>query len=141
VNEIDRYQVNRIVVILVPKLPFLQLISTVESRIKLTLDELRVEQDALLLSILEIETLQGAKAWAYRNWKVLFDKALCDWYTDRRYWPPVRTFELFELSGTRKYGISLVRTLKKWIGSETKSRLQITVIPREFNELCSTIET
>jgi hypothetical protein len=95
-NEIDRYQVNRVVVILIPKLPFLDWIVTVEPEIKLTLDELRDEQDALLLSISDIETLQGAKDWAYRNWKVLFDKALCDWYTDERYWPPARTLAQFE---------------------------------------------
>lgn len=94
-NEIDRYQVNRVIVILIPKLPFLQWIFTVEPGFKLTLDELRAEQDALLLSISEIETLQGAKAWVYRNWKVLFDKALCDWYTDERYWPSARTLAMF----------------------------------------------
>lgn len=95
-NEITRYQVNRVIVILIPKLPFLQWIFTVEPGLELTLAELRAEQDALLLSILEIETLQGAKAWAYRNWKVLFDKALCDWYTDERTWPSGRSLELFE---------------------------------------------
>jgi hypothetical protein len=95
-NEIDRYQVNRVIVILIPKLPFLQWIFAVEPGLELTLDELRAEQDALLLSISEIETLQGAKAWAYRNWKVLFDKALCDWYTDERSWPSARTLAMFE---------------------------------------------
>jgi hypothetical protein len=95
-NEIDRYQVNRVIVILIPKLPFLQWIFTVEPDLQLTLDELRAEQDALLLPISKIETLQGAKAWAYRNWKDLFDKALCDWYTDERYWPSARTLAMFE---------------------------------------------
>jgi hypothetical protein len=95
-NEIDRYQVNRVVVILIPKLPFLQWIFTVEPGLELTLDKLRAEQDALLLSILEIETFQGAKAWAHRNWKILFDKALCDWYTDERSWPSARTLVMFE---------------------------------------------
>jgi hypothetical protein len=82
--QIDRYQVNRVVVILIPKLPFLQWIFTVEPDFKLTLDDLRVEQNALLLSLSEIETVQGAKAWAYLNWKVLFDEALCNWYTYKR---------------------------------------------------------
>jgi hypothetical protein len=95
-NEISRYQVNRVIVILIPKSPFLEWTYTVEPSLGLTLDELRAEQDALLLNISDIETLQCAKAWAYCNWKVLFDKALCDWYTDERYWPSARTLAMFE---------------------------------------------
>ncbi len=95
-NEIDRFQVNRVIVILIPKSPFLQWIFTVEPSLQLTLDELRAEQDALLLSISKVKTLQEAKAWAYRNWKDLFDKALCDWYTDERYWPSARNLAMFK---------------------------------------------
>ena len=95
-TEIDRYQVNRIIVILIPKLPFLNWITTVEPDVMLTLEELRLEQDALLLPITEIETMEEAKAWAYSNWRILFDKALFDWYTDERYWPQGRTLALFK---------------------------------------------
>ena len=93
---IHRQQVNRIVVILRPKLPFLNWISGVEPGLRLTLAELRREQDALLLTIPEIESTLGAKAWAFRNWDMLFDKSLFDWYTDEQYWPKSRDLALFQ---------------------------------------------
>ncbi len=40
--------------------------------------------------------MQGAKAWAYWNWKFLFDRALYDWYNDERPWSLARNLALFE---------------------------------------------
>ena len=95
-NHIHKNQVNRIIIVLRPKSPFLTWISSVEPDIALTLDELRDEQDAMLLSLSDIETIQGAKNWAYHNWEMLFDKSLFDWYTDEKYWPESRDLALFK---------------------------------------------
>jgi hypothetical protein len=50
----------------------------------------------MLLSLSDIETIQGAKEWAYRNWVMLFDMSLFDWYTDANYWPQSRDLALFK---------------------------------------------
>jgi hypothetical protein len=62
----------------------------------MTLAELRREQDALLLTIPEIESTHGAQAWAFRNWEMLFDKSLFDWYADEQFWPKSRDLALFQ---------------------------------------------
>lgn len=95
-SDMRKNQVNRIVVVLRPKSPFLTWIFEVEPDIALTLEQLRGEQDAILLSSPDIETIQGAKEWAYRNWETLFDKSLFDWYTDEKYWPQSRDLALFK---------------------------------------------
>lgn len=96
-QEMIRKQVNRTVVVLRPKLPFLKWIATVEPDISLTLEQLRAEQDAMLVFSPEIETIHGAQEWAYRNWQRLFDKSLFDWYTDEKYWPQGRDLALFKV--------------------------------------------
>lgn len=117
-----------------PKLPFLNWISKVEPSIELTLEELRCEQDALMLNISEFESIQGVREWAYQHWEMLFDKSLFDWYTDERYWPQVRNLMLlkdwFDVEWHPVVGIFLTGRCRKF--SLTSSRYLVRILLAVF---------
>jgi len=96
-TEYPRFTINRGLVVLLPKQPFLDWIQRVDPEpLKLSLEELRRDQDGFLVSQRKIETLEDAQRWVYRRWDALFTHFLHEWYTDQSMWPKNRTLKMFK---------------------------------------------
>jgi len=96
-DDYPRFTINRGVIILMPKQPFLDWIMRVDPiPSNLTLEEIRREQDGFLVSQESIETTEDAQSWVYRRWKIFFDLQLNDWYTEELLWPQKRSLKMFK---------------------------------------------
>lgn len=96
-HEHPRFTINRSLVVLLPKQPVLDWIMRVDPNPpKLTLEELRQEQDVFLISQRAAETVEDAERWVHRRWKVFFEAFLHDWYTEESWWPKNRSLKMFK---------------------------------------------
>ncbi len=95
--EADHTTINRNLVLIVPKQAALDWIRSVDSQPieGLTLDELRQEQEAYLISQDIINTPEQAERWALQRFSVLFASFLDSWFTDQALWPKRRTRKMF----------------------------------------------
>jgi hypothetical protein len=96
-HEYPRVTINRSLVVLLPKQPVLDWIIRVDPNApQLTLEELRQEQDAFLISQRSVETVDKAERWIHRRWKVFFESFLHEWYTEASWWPKNRSLKMFK---------------------------------------------
>lgn len=92
-----RFTINRDLVILLPKQPVLDWIMRVDPNPpRLTLAELRQEQDAFLIPEETLQGIEDAERWVHRRWKMFFELFLQGWYTDESWWPNNRTLKMFK---------------------------------------------
>ena len=84
--------VNRGVVIVKPKQPFLDWLGTLPDPNVLTLDQLQEDCTAFLISDADAENLDR---WLRRNYPILFEEQLGGWWTDPTRWPAKRDLRTF----------------------------------------------
>jgi hypothetical protein len=96
-----RYTLNRSVIILHYKQPFLDwlLSADPEPLDRLTLEELGQDGDAFLipgdLSRYPVNNEQDAIKWVEKRWRLFFEHCLNNWLTDESLWPEKRTLKMF----------------------------------------------
>jgi hypothetical protein len=94
-----QYVTNRVVAILLPKAPFVEWINAadpVPANATVTYDDAREEPSAFLIPTDEADDPdEPGKRWIQRNWKLLFEHLLGDWYVDPALWPRKRTVRMF----------------------------------------------
>jgi hypothetical protein len=96
-QDYPRFTINRGLIALLPKRPFLDWIKRVDPNPpELTLEELRQEQDGYLVSQRTIELVDDAQRWVYRRWKIFFELRLNEWYTEESWWPENRSLKMFK---------------------------------------------
>ncbi|MFQ5842194.1 MAG: plasmid pRiA4b ORF-3 family protein [Thermodesulfobacteriota bacterium] len=85
--------VNRYVVIIRPKEPFLQwLKNTPDWDLDMTLQDLRTECTSILIP--EFEDSEKTEAFMEHIYETIFEMKLDDWYRDETAWPQERSYEL-----------------------------------------------
>jgi hypothetical protein len=95
-HNYPRFTINRHLIILMPKQPVLDWIKRVDPNPpNLTLDQLRVEQNAFLVPD-DLDGQQDAEKWVQRRWQIFFEGFLAEWYTVESWWPQKRTFKMFK---------------------------------------------
>ena len=96
-DDYPRFTINRGMIILMPKQPFLDWVMRVDpTPSNLTLEDIRREQDGFLVSQESIEITEDAQSWVYRRWKMFFELQLNDWYTEESMWPQKRSLKMFK---------------------------------------------
>lgn len=90
------YQVNRSIVILKPKQPFLDWLLNIETyrQVGLTLQDLRHDCTTLLLPNVEDE--EGALQYVYSQYTTIFEMELEAWIIDETLWPDSRNLKMFK---------------------------------------------
>jgi hypothetical protein len=95
-HNYPRFTINRHLIILMPKQPVLDWIKRVDPNPpNLTLDQLRLEQNAFLVPE-DLDGQQDAEKWVQRRWQMFFEGFLAEWYTVESWWPQKRTFKMFK---------------------------------------------
>lgn len=95
-HNVPRFTINRHLIILKPKQPVLDWIKRVDPNPpNLTLDQLRLEQNAFLVPD-DFDGQQDAEKWVQRRWQMFFEGFLAEWYTVESWWPQKRTFKMFK---------------------------------------------
>lgn len=97
-SEGPRYTINRSVIILRHKQPFLDWLMRVDPEPDpgITLADLDQDGDAFLLPDEPvIDTAEDAVRWVEKRWRMFFEHALYDWFTDESLWPEKRTLKMF----------------------------------------------
>lgn len=93
-TDYPRFVLNRTVLILISKQPFLDWLNAAhQNPLSLTLEMLRIDNDTFLIPQYE-DPLHAVK-WAEDHWQFLFDSILFDWVTDESVWPQNRTLDIF----------------------------------------------
>ena len=92
-----RSTINRKLILLLPKQPVLDWIVVVDPSLSgyLRLDRIQREQDAFLLAVGKVQTVEYAKSWNKRRWREYFIEFLDSWFTDECLWPKRRTRSMF----------------------------------------------
>jgi hypothetical protein len=93
------YVTNRVVAVLLPKAPFVEWINAADPvaiNATITYDDARAEPSAFLIPTDQADDPdEPGKRWIQRNWKLLFEHLLGDWYVDPALWPRNRTIKMF----------------------------------------------
>ena len=84
-----RYTLNRHLVTITPKLPFLDWLLTADPHppSNLTLAELRDDSEAFLIPDDVAEDTEQAAKWVEKHWRMFFTHCLAGWITDESLWP------------------------------------------------------
>lgn len=88
---------NRIVVVVLPRAPFVEWVNRISQGVAdpVTLDEAREDPNAFLIPVELDEFDTPGERWLRRNWATLFERMLRDWYEDESTWPRSRTRKMF----------------------------------------------
>lgn len=90
---------NRVVAFILPKAVFVDWINAADpmpSKGAVTLADAHEEPTAYLIPTDDSDDQdQPGKRWIQRNWKILFERVLEDWYNDPELWPRNRTLKMF----------------------------------------------
>ena len=93
-TDYPRFVLNRTVLILICKQPFLDWLNAAEQNpLSLTLEMLRIDNDTFLIP--QFDDPHDAVKWAEDRWQFLFDSILFDWITEESMWPENRSLEMF----------------------------------------------
>ena len=90
------YQVNRSIVILKPKEPFLNWVLQSDGfkQLQITLEDLRSDCTVLLLP--NFNDQENALQYVYSQFKNIFEMELEAWFVDETLWPSNRTLKMFK---------------------------------------------
>ncbi|MDD2772299.1 MAG: hypothetical protein PHP45_01225 [Elusimicrobiales bacterium] len=90
------HEVNRCVVILKAKQPFLDWLLKLPEPVPadMTLQEIHDDHTALLIP--DFEDNDTARRFIYKNYALLFEQELESWWTDEKDWPKKRTLAVFK---------------------------------------------
>lgn len=93
-NNTPRFTLNRTVVVLVPKQPFLDWLNNVDpDEQTLTVEDLREDNEVFLIP--QLSDHSDSVEWVEKRWSFLFEHMLMGWVDDETLWPQDRTLELF----------------------------------------------
>lgn len=93
-NRTPRFTINRTVVLLAPKQPFLDWLNIVEpDEEPLTLEDLREDNEVFLIP--QYNDDSDSEKWIEARWSFLFEHMLMGWVDEEILWPQDRTLEMF----------------------------------------------
>jgi len=93
-NSTPRFTLNRTVVLLGPKQPFLDWLNSVDpDEQTLTLEDLREDNEVFLIPQHNDDT--DSIKWMESRWSFLFEHMLMGWVDDELMWPQNRTLSMF----------------------------------------------
>ena len=93
-NSTPRFTLNRTVVLLVPKQPFLDWLNNVDpDEQDLTLEDLCEDNEVFLIP--QFSDNLDSEKWIEARWSALFEHMLMGWVEDEDQWPKDRTLDLF----------------------------------------------
>jgi hypothetical protein len=93
-NRTPRYTLNRTVVLLVPRQPFLDWLNNVDPDDQtLTVDDLRDDNEVFLIP--QLSDNSDSEKWVEKRWEFLFEHMLMGWVEDEMAWPQDRTLAMF----------------------------------------------
>ncbi len=91
-----RFSLNRSLVILRHKPPFLAWLTSVDADSSLTFADLEDDSDAFLIPDEQfLESESDVQKWVEQRWAGLFEHMLSNWIADQDLWPQKRTLEMF----------------------------------------------
>jgi hypothetical protein len=93
-NRTPRFTINRTVVMLGPKQPFLDWLNNVDPDDEvLNLEDLREDNEVFLIP--QFNDNSDSEKWVEKRWSFLFEHMLMGWIDDEAMWPQDRTLEMF----------------------------------------------
>lgn len=93
-NSIPRFTINRTVVLLGPRQPFLDWLNNVDPDDEaLTVEDLREDNEVFLIP--QYNDNSDSEKWVEKRWSFLFEHMLMGWVDDEALWPQERTLEMF----------------------------------------------
>ena len=93
-NSTPRFTLNRTVVLLVPKQPFLDWLNNVDPDDQtLTVDDLRDDNEVFLIP--QFADNSDSEKWVEKRWDFLFEHMLMGWVEDEMAWPQDRSLAMF----------------------------------------------
>ncbi len=92
-----QFTINRHLVILVQKQPFLDWLLNVDPNppSNLSLGDLRDDNDAFLIPDDVADGTEEAVKWVEKNWRMFFEHALNEWIADESLWPQKISLKMF----------------------------------------------
>lgn len=100
-TEYPKYPVNRAMVVLRYKQPYIDWVKTAGPLpMELTLEEANDDGDAFLIPAYDshidpVECTEDAVKWVEKRWRMFFEHILMSWIADESAWPKKRTLKLF----------------------------------------------
>jgi len=93
-NSTPRFTLNRTVILLGPRQPFLDWLNDVDPDDEaLTLEDLREDNEVFLIP--QLSDNIDSKKWIEARWSFLFEHMLMGWIEDEALWPQSRTLDMF----------------------------------------------
>jgi hypothetical protein len=93
-NRTPRFTINRTVVMLGPKQPFLDWLNNVDPDDEaLSVEDLRDDNEVFLTP--QFNDNSDSEKWVEKRWSFLFEHMLMGWIDDEAMWPQDRTLEMF----------------------------------------------
>lgn len=93
-NSTPRYTLNRTVVVLVPKQPFLDWLNNVDpDEDTLTAEDLREDNEVFLIP--QFADNSDSVKWIETRWNYLFEHMLMGWVEEETLWPQDRNLDMF----------------------------------------------
>ncbi len=93
-NSTPRYTLNRTVVLLEPKQPFLDWLNNVDpDDQELTVEDLREDNEVFLIP--QFTDNADSEKWVEKRWEFLFEHMLMGWIDDETLWPEDRSLAMF----------------------------------------------
>lgn len=106
------YSINRQIVILKPKQPFLDWLNNVNST-NLSLEDIRSDCTIFLIPV--VDNLADGEKYIKSIFPDLFDMELSEWNIDENLWPKDRTIEMFRECFDVFFHSTVIDTLEKEI--------------------------
>lgn len=100
-TEHPRFQLNRALVVLIYKQPYIDWVKTAgEFPIDLTLEEANDDSEAFLVPSFDsqmdpVDGTEDAVKWVEKRWRMFFEHVLGSWINDENEWPQKRTLKMF----------------------------------------------
>jgi len=100
-TEYPQYQVNRAMVVLHYKQPYIDWVKSAgEFPMEMTLEEANDDSEAFLVPAYDsqndpIDGTEDAIKWVEKRWRMFFEHILMSWTGDEKEWPKKRTLKMF----------------------------------------------
>lgn len=99
-TDLPRFAVNRSIIILRYKKPFVDWVNSIAAtHRKFTAEEIEDSGEAFMIPALEtveiVDTTEDAVNWVEKRWRMFFEHELNAWVTDEATWPHDLSLDLF----------------------------------------------
>ena len=93
-SDSPRFTINRTLVMLVPRQPFLNWLNDADpTEEPLSAEDLRDDCNVFLIP--QFNDAVDSMKWIEKRWSMLFEHMLLEWIVDETMWPENRTLEMF----------------------------------------------